>query len=340
MAKKVRFPLKMADGAQVRTLEELREHFDPESVLAYYDNGKLNTWLNDRYEESTAAKLAELDPSDADFKKRLCETLGATYEAGAAESVDFEAVAARNRRLERLRAFTADDAILAAVDSVAFSQEDLADLLDDDISPIYLYGEMFRVPAGKGGVTYIGVNRPKLESGGSVLDFAVKGIVFKDVETGWDEASMNPIEAMLKLGEAYWTGDGVNKDKSEAVKWYRKAAEHGDVDAMCMLGEAYLDGDGVDEDKSETVKWFRKAAEHGNKDVMTSLGAAYWTGDGVDEDKSEAVKCFRKTAEHGIAAAMHNLGIAYQYGNGVDEDQSEADKWYCKAAELGYKSEP
>lgn len=28
MAKKIRFPLKLAEGVDVRTLEELREHFD------------------------------------------------------------------------------------------------------------------------------------------------------------------------------------------------------------------------------------------------------------------------------------------------------------------------
>ena len=35
MAKKIRFPLAMADGVQVRTLDELKEHFDLEAVLEY-----------------------------------------------------------------------------------------------------------------------------------------------------------------------------------------------------------------------------------------------------------------------------------------------------------------
>ena len=38
MAKKIRFPLKLAEGAEVRTLEELREHFDLEALLGYYKN--------------------------------------------------------------------------------------------------------------------------------------------------------------------------------------------------------------------------------------------------------------------------------------------------------------
>ena len=54
MAKKIRFPLQMKDGAAVRTLEELREHFDLESVLGYFSDGKLKTWLADRYYDEMA----------------------------------------------------------------------------------------------------------------------------------------------------------------------------------------------------------------------------------------------------------------------------------------------
>ena len=38
---KIKFALKMADGAEVRTLDQLREHFDLASVLGYYSSGRL-----------------------------------------------------------------------------------------------------------------------------------------------------------------------------------------------------------------------------------------------------------------------------------------------------------
>ena len=41
MAKKIRFPLEMPDGTQVRTLQDLKEHFDLVSALEYYKSGKL-----------------------------------------------------------------------------------------------------------------------------------------------------------------------------------------------------------------------------------------------------------------------------------------------------------
>ena len=46
-------------------------------------------------------------------------------------------------------------------------------------------------------------------------------------------------EAQCDLGGCYYDGYGVEKDLSEAVKWYRKAADQGLADAQCMLGFYY-----------------------------------------------------------------------------------------------------
>ena len=75
----VKFPLKMSDGTPVRTIEELREHFDFPAVLRYYSSGKLGRWLSDRYYDEEAEKVGDLDPSSEDFKKSLCDILGVNY---------------------------------------------------------------------------------------------------------------------------------------------------------------------------------------------------------------------------------------------------------------------
>ena len=43
--------------------------------------------------------------------------------------------------------------------------------------------------------------------------------------------------AQFTLGIRYYSGDGISKDKSEAIKWFRKAAEQGDEDAIEVLKE-------------------------------------------------------------------------------------------------------
>ncbi len=55
----------------------------------------------------------------------------------------------------------------------------------------------------------------------------------------------------------YEFGKGVSEDQTEAVKWYRLAAEQGDADAQAFLGEMYENGKGVPEDETEAVKWYR-----------------------------------------------------------------------------------
>ena len=54
------------------------------------------------------------------------------------------------------------------------------------------------------------------------------------------------------------------KDYSEAVKWYRKAAEQGNVNAQHNLGLCYYYGTGVGVDKSEALKWLQKAGDKGH----------------------------------------------------------------------------
>jgi len=55
----------------------------------------------------------------------------------------------------------------------------------------------------------------------------------------------------------------VSKNRPEAIKWFRRAAEQGDTDSQFNLGQFYISGKGVPKDSAEAAKWFRKAAEQG-----------------------------------------------------------------------------
>ena len=48
---------------------------------------------------------------------------------------------------------------------------------------------------------------------------------------------------------------------TEAVKWYRKAAEQGMAEAQYNLGVCYEYGEGVTKDADEAVTWYKKAAD-------------------------------------------------------------------------------
>jgi TPR repeat protein len=65
-------------------------------------------------------------------------------------------------------------------------------------------------------------------------------------------------------------------------------AENGDPIAENALGLHYATGDGVKLSESEAVRWFTKAAELGNVPAQSKLGSIYYSGRGVAQDPNRA----------------------------------------------------
>ena len=141
-------------------------------------------------------------------------------------------------------------------------------------------------------------------------------------------------ETPIELGQRY----ARQKNYTEAVKWYRKAAEQGNKEAQSFVGQCYVLGLGVKKDYKQAIYWFRKAAEQGDKDVQYILGHCYYTGDGVKKDYKQAVYWFRKAAEQGVARAQSVLGDCYAKGYGMKKDSKQAVYWWGKAAKQGDKN--
>lgn len=106
------------------------------------------------------------------------------------------------------------------------------------------------------------------------------------------KAEKGDAEAQFNLGCMYDNGEGVEKNATEAAKWYRKAAEQGNAFGQCFLGWMYdNDNDeGVEKNAAEAAKWYRRAAEQGNAAGQSNLGWMYYRGEGVVKDCVEAYK--------------------------------------------------
>ena len=201
MAKKIRFSLEMKDGVQVRTLEELQEYFSLEKVLVYIEDGKLDTWLRDRYQNDIADGIAALDKSDSDYNRKLCALFDVEYDEAAEE--EMAKAAERAEKLKKLRAYTDEPKYLDNVDDVAFEQDDLFDLLDEGATTIYLCGEKFSIPLGKSGISYIGVNNPTVViNSKSVVDWSAKGITLNGVKYDEKYQAIADAEEMKKTKAA------------------------------------------------------------------------------------------------------------------------------------------
>jgi TPR repeat protein len=73
------------------------------------------------------------------------------------------------------------------------------------------------------------------------------------------------------MGLAYENGRGVPKLDSEAVDWFRSAAEKGSAAAQYNLGRMYAEGKGVLQDQAEARRWFERAAAQGHAEAKGKL---------------------------------------------------------------------
>jgi hypothetical protein len=138
-------------------------------------------------------------------------------------------------------------------------------------------------------------------------------------------------DAQYLLGARYWRGDGVAADAGQAVRWFRRAAEHGHAGAQRALGYCYLPGKGVAKDPAATVEWFRRAAEQGHATAQYDLAWCYETGHGIAVDLSRAIEWVQRAAEQGKTTAAFALGRAYHHGRGVGKDLRRALYWMERA---------
>ncbi len=180
MAKKIRFPLIMEQGVEVRSVTELRENFSMERILLYVSNKKLIIWLRNMYEDEIADKIECLDVNDSELAKKLCEIFDVEY--NESYEISIELAEEQNKKLKILKEHTTDVSIFEKVGIVAFNQDDLYDLLDKSEETIYLCGDKFTIPINKKGITYIGINEPIVViDSNEVVDWDERKIVISGV---------------------------------------------------------------------------------------------------------------------------------------------------------------
>lgn len=94
-----------------------------------------------------------------------------------------------------------------------------------------------------------------------------------------------------------------DEDWSEAVKYYKEAAECGHTAAMESLGEFYIGGFGIKVDHEEGLMWLERAADQGSADACFALGDYYFKGYGKEPNHLLAKDWWEKAIDLGSDAA-------------------------------------
>ena len=343
--KKIKFPLKL-NGADCRTLSEVRENWNVKDVYVYFVDGRLLTWCKDRH-YIQADKIAELSTEDADARKKLCEIFDVEYVADDSDSDDWRPKTPKEvEKYNRLKNYTADEDTLKKFRQVAFDRDELDDLIDE-YDEIYLCNATFEeFPIGVANKTYIGIGKAvAVIPSQKIVDFDEKNIKFKNINVDdGDNGSSIPVpsEKPVKSQVEEWfelaEKASDEKDYQTAFELYRKAADCGHVEAMAGLAYMYYDNTILPNiaDKSKAFDLAQKAAELGDTDAMFLVGMMYLQGEGTPQVVYKGLYWLEKAAELEDTDAMEELGEIYRNGDfDVTADATVAFKWYKKAAEAG-----
>ena len=141
-------------------------------------------------------------------------------------------------------------------------------------------------------------------------------------------ASHGYAPAQCNLGWHYSTA----KDYSEAIKWYRKAAEQGDDTAQNNLGICYENGHGVKQNFSEAIKWYLKSSANGNKNAKENL--QHMSNEALFEyaqdkaEKEEKFMLYKIAADRGYAPAQSILAQQNEKGSSTSGDKNVTNKFF------------
>ena len=141
-------------------------------------------------------------------------------------------------------------------------------------------------------------------------------------------ADMGNGEAMCQIGLLYNLGKGVAKNIDTANQWYLKAGEAGDSDGYYCLAENCRS-------LSQAIEYYRKAADMGNAKAMIEIGMSYEYGRGVTKNVDTANQWYLKAGE---AGDPEGYMIVAEYYRKQKKEYTKAIELYEKAFDLGRKS--
>ena len=134
----------------------------------------------------------------------------------------------------------------------------------------------------------------------------------------------------------------IQKDKAEAARLFKLAAQKGHATAQFNLATMYKQGEGVSQDYVEGLRWLQMSASQGYRRALFSLGWMYQHGvGGVCQDSAAAAKQYKEAAVRHDPEAQVNLAIMLLKGecesdlHRVKEQQRMQERQHAAAIRAG-----
>jgi len=120
-----------------------------------------------------------------------------------------------------------------------------------------------------------------------------------------------------------------------AFKAWEPLADEGYAKAQAALAWMYHTGNGVKRNATTAVSWYRKAADQSHVIAQNNLAVMYESGLGLNINPKAAAFWYKESANSGYSFAQYNIGRMYAEGFGVKQDHEEAKYWWRIASRQG-----
>ena len=141
---------------------------------------------------------------------------------------------------------------------------------------------------------------------------------------------LNDAEAIFDLGAFYDDGlCGLQQNNAKAFELWHRAAELGSAEAHYNIGNAYFDGQGVERDMNKAKHYYALAAIGGSVEARHNLGYA----EGCAGNMSRAVKHFMIAAGAGEDNSLAHVRVMFMIGHATKEDFEKALRSHKEASD-------
>ncbi len=139
--------------------------------------------------------------------------------------------------------------------------------------------------------------------------------------------------AQYSIALLYDQGNGVKKNKAQALKYLQLAVNQDLPDAQYYLAMKYYYGLDIVKNDIKSREFLIKAAKQDNLKAQFQLANFYDRGEGGDQDQHQATYWFKRAAENGYAPAQHGLAARFLRGKGINVNIERGVFWLQKAAD-------
>lgn len=154
-------------------------------------------------------------------------------------------------------------------------------------------------------------------------------------------AEKNHPEACWLLGTYYLNGEGVKKDYSKALHYFKIAGDQNIPMAQLDMAMMIIRGQGTEANAEIGMNLLESlAADEQTFDIVRRkakyhLARIYRMGHSVEVNLDRAISLFAESAEMGEPDAMYEIAVHYARGDGLNQDYDMCKYWLEKAVENG-----